>query len=114
MEITGYFGPVGILPTGGDKYIWHPISEATRLYVQCKINKDYLVIPCMDNTLIYMKTDNIDDLLFVDEACDRPYNLDWDEDISEAVFPAVVYEAFSEYYSDYIIEGIKPDITEVS
>ena len=113
-EVTGYAGHLGILPTGATEYIWHPISEVIKSYVFNNINSDHLAIPCMDNTLLYINTDNIDDLIFADESCDKPYYLNCDDEVSEVEFPAVVYEVFSEYYADYINEGIKPDETEVS
>lgn len=111
-EVTGYIGHLGILPTGGTKYIWHPISEATKSYVFKNMNADCLVIPCLDNTIIYINTDNIDDIMFVDDLCDRPP--DWDVEEHGNQFPAVVYEVLYEYYYDYIVYGIKPDEEEVS
>ena len=65
------------------------------------MNDDYIVIPCLDNTLLVVNNDYLQEIVFLDDACDPPEVLDWDYSVDSGEYPGVIYEAFEDYY-DYI------------
>lgn len=96
-QISGFWGHVGILPKGSSEYSWYPISAVAYRRVQGQMRNERLVIPCMNNTLLYINTSNIKSILLLDEACDQPGFTNWDHTVSEGEIPAVVYECYEDY-----------------
>ena len=41
--------------------------------------------------------ENIKSVVFLDDACDGPDNLDWDCNVSEGEIPLVIYDALEDY-----------------
>lgn len=56
-----------------------------------------MAIPCMDNSLLLINAKKIEELILLDEACDQPADMDWDQNVSCGEVPNVVYEAFGDY-----------------
>ena len=51
----------------------------------------------MDNSLLLINAKKIEELILLDEACDQPADMDWDQNVSCGEVPNVVYEAFDDY-----------------
>lgn len=103
-KLGSFWGHIGILPLNGKKYKWYPITDTTREMVYESMNNRKLVIPCMNNIILYMNMENIQKIVLLDDACDGPYDMDWDLNVSEGEIPLVIYEALEDY-------EIKPDET---
>lgn len=93
-----FWGHVGILMQGQEKYFWHPITAYTRKIVFESKNKPFIIIPCMDNTLLLINNKYIEELVLLDDACDGPKDMDWNSNVSEGEIPLVFYEAFDDYF----------------
>lgn len=104
----GFWGHVGIQPVGSDVYFWFPITANTyhQIYRQMQQAK-FVVIPCMNNKLLYVNLENIKQFLLLDEACDAPGFTNWDHKISCGEIPAVFYEALDDYF-EYDDEALPP------
>lgn len=95
----GFWGHVGIQPTSSDEHFWYPITRNTcdRLYREMQSSKR-IVIPCMNNKLLYVNLANIKQILLLDEACDEPGFTNWAPSVSCGEIPMVVYEALDDYF----------------
>lgn len=110
---SGFWGHVGLLPKGSNTYCWFPISAAAQRRIQDQMQSPRLVIPCMNNKLLYINTQNMKSILLLDEACDAPEFANCDSDVSEGEIPAVVYESYEDYvYS--VQQNETPDPNEFS
>lgn len=96
-RISGFWGHVGILPVNAPKYKWYPITLDTAKFIQQDMNNQCMVIPCMDNKVLYLNTDNINRIVLLDEACSPPVDLDWSFKEGEGEIPLVVYESLEDY-----------------
>lgn len=96
-EIGGFWGHIGIQPTNVKEYHWYPISSTTRNTIFGALSQRFLVIPCMNNTLLLMNTRNISNVVMLDEACDEPGFCSWDPKVSCGEIPQVVYESLDDY-----------------
>lgn len=108
-DVNGFWGYIGILTSHGKKYKWFPITRITRKFVYQDMENKYIVIPCMNNKVLFLSMDNIDRIVLLDEACDYPVDLDWpmdtgDEKISEEEVPQVLYELLEYYYLGESVE----------
>lgn len=113
IEPSGFWGHVGILPKGSKEYSWFPISAAAYRRVCEQMTNERLVIPCMNNKLLYINTRNMKSILMLDDACDAPGFTNWDQEVSEGEIPAVVYECYEDYlYADHPTQ--QPDPEEYS
>ena len=99
-DMTKYWGHVGLLPTATDRYLWFPITNGTRKRICDTMNEDRIVIPCMNNKLLYVNMSNIDNLVLHDKSCEPPDFANWDSYVSCGSIPLVVYEALNEYEFD--------------
>ena len=93
----GFWGHLGILLCGQQKYRWFPITNYTRQLIDQNRAEKYMAIPCMDNSLLLINAKKIEELILLDEACDQPADMDWDQNVSCGEVPNVVYEAFGDY-----------------
>lgn len=93
----GFWGHLGILMNGQAKYMWFPITAYTRNLIYQNRTEKYWAIPCMDNSLLIINCANITALTLLDDACDQPIDMDWDDTVSSGEIPSVVYEAFDDY-----------------
>lgn len=94
---SGFGGHLGLLVKGQPKFLWFPITMYTRNLLSCTDRRDYLAVPCMDNSLLLINFGNIEELVLLDDACDQPVDMDWDYTVSCGEIPAVIYEAFDDY-----------------
>lgn len=99
---NGFWGHMGILPSSSEKYLWYPITGTTRSMVYGWIEHGYLVIPCMNNKVLWINTKNVDRIILLDDACDAPEACNWDQSVDHGETPSVVYESLRDYidYSD--------------
>lgn len=96
-EFSSFWGHIGIQPMHKDKHFWFPISNKTRSDVFSNMDKQYVLIPCMNNNAILINSQSIKHICLLDEACDSPDNIDWDFNVSEGEIPPVVYESLEDY-----------------
>lgn len=96
-RVSGFWGHIGILSINSKKYKWYPITNSTREMIYERMDNNKLVIPCMNNTVLYLNMDNIQKIVLLDDACSNPDNMDWDLNVSEGGIPLVVYEALDDY-----------------
>lgn len=99
----GYWGHLGLRLKGQDNYMWFPITAFTRNLIDQVKRREFMAVPCMDNSLLLIHCEAIEELFFLDDASDRPYSMDWGDDISQGEIPAIMYEAFEDYtsYKEY-------------
>lgn len=104
----GFWGHVGILPVYSNEHFWFPITANTyrQIYRQMQ-QANRIVIPCMNNKVLYVNLDNIKQFLLLDEACDEPDFTNWDPAVSCGEIPAVIYEALDDYL-EYVNESFPP------
>lgn len=95
-EFSGFWGNIGILLKGQEQYIWFPISGNTRKWIYHTINDELLVVPCMNNKVLFFYMPNVKEVILLDEASDSPY----DENVSCGAIPLVLFEALEEYFMD--------------
>ena len=108
-----FWGHLGILLKGQTRYQWYPITAYTRQIIYHDIENPYMVVPCMDNSLLLINTENIGEATLLDEACDAPVELDWDRTVSEGEIPPVIYEAFDDYI-EYAVQKENPEEFDLS
>ena len=96
-NVSGFWGNIGILAINSKKYKWYPITDSTRDMIYESMGNNKLVIPCMNNTVLYLNMDNIQKIVLLDEACGGPYDMDWDSSSGEGEIPLVVYESLNDY-----------------
>ncbi len=105
-SVGGFWGYFGILLNGQSKYKWFPITAFTRNLICQNTDNEYMVVPCMDNSLLIINNKNIKEIALLDDCCDEPVDMDWDYNGSSGGIPKVIYEAFDDYYG-YKECGIK-------
>lgn len=96
-EISGFWGHIGIRSYGNENYHWFPITENTRKYIYMHIDNDCIIVPCMNNKLLFINMNNISDIVLLDEACDTPGDISWDYDADCGEIPLVIYESLEDY-----------------
>lgn len=106
--LSGFWGHIGILPENSDNYLWFPISADTRKQIYNSIDLERIVVPCMNNKLLYINMQNIKEITLLDDACDPPVNANWDYTVDCGEIPLVVYEALEDYY-EYDKESLDAD-----
>lgn len=106
-ELSGYWGHLGVMPSGSTEYSWYPITryEADKLGHSLKGKK--AVVPCMNNKLLYLNLEKIKSIVLLDEACDPPEYYNWDYSVGEGEIPLVVYEVLEDYDPDSLDSGEK-------
>ena len=96
---SGFWGHVGILPVGSDAFCWFPITGKSRSDIYSGMQTlERLVIPCMNNKLLFLNMKNIKQIILLDEACDAPEYANWEPDVDCGEIPPVVYEALDDYF----------------
>ena len=96
-DLSGFWGHVGILLSNTDEYMWYPITAVVRNELYKVMDNEYIVIPCMNNKLLFLYMPNIKEIVFLDEACDAPGFANWNPNVSEGEIPLVVYDVLDEY-----------------
>lgn len=100
VGLSGFWGHIGILLNNTDKYVWYPVTSETRDMVYRMMSKERIVVPCMNNRLLFLNMDNVKEIILLDEACDEPACANWDPKVSCGEIPAVVFEALEDYMYD--------------
>lgn len=96
-RLNDFWGHIGILLNNTNEYLWFPITNKTcSLIYRTKVN-DYMVIPCMNNRVLFLCMKNIKELILLDDACDDPIDINWEQNVSCGELPLVVYEALEDY-----------------
>lgn len=96
-EISGFWGYIGILLEGYKTWKWYPITRNTYKCVSQGINRQQLVVPCMNNKVLFLYMPNVKEIILQDEACEKPYDKGLTDDIDCGKIPLVVYEILSDY-----------------
>lgn len=113
-DLSGFWGHMGVLPTGQDTCLWFPITGATRNMIYRLMDEKYMVVPCMNNKVLLLNMKNIKELILLDEACDQPGFANWDSGVDCGEIPLVVYDALDDYLAFYNGEKISDDILSPS
>lgn len=108
-NISGFWGHFGIKPCGSNEFIWYPISGDVRKMIIRLMDSDRIVVPCMNNRLLYLNMDNVKEMVLLDDSCDAPDFGNWNHNVSSGEIPMVVYEALE----DYFYHEIDPDDDEI-
>jgi len=95
--ISGFWGHMGIRPSGMSDHLWYPITLATRSMVYEMLSKQFMVVPSMNNKIVLLNVRNVSNIILLDEACDEPGYTNWDPNISCGEIPQVVYESLDDY-----------------
>ena len=82
------------------EYIWYPITKYEAVKARFMMNCERAVIPCMNNTLLYINLKRIKSIVLLDDACDFPYYYNWDSSLEEGELPSVVFEVLDDYFFD--------------
>lgn len=96
-DLSGFWGHVGILLSNTEHFLWFPITRGVRKMVYRMMNSERIVIPCMNNKLLFLNMQNIKEIILLDEACDSPDYVNWDEHVDCGEFPLVIYDAIEDY-----------------
>ena len=106
--MSGFWGHVGIQPVHSDTFLWFPITDKTHDIICERMEKCRLIVPCMNNKLLYVNLQNINNIVLLEDTCDAPEFANWDPAIGEGEIPLVVYETLEDflYYTD--IDQVPP------
>lgn len=111
-ELSGFWGHLGIKLIGFENYIWFPITGNTRNMIYRSIGDELLVVPCMNNKVLFFYMPNVQEITLLDEACDSPMGKDWDEEVSCGEVPLAFYEALEEYlFNEFVDENDEFDFS---
>lgn len=100
---VGFWGHVGILPLHSDTYLWYPITRIVRNRIYELLDESRMIIPCMNNKVLWLNMNQISKIILLDEACDQPSFTNWDSSVDCGETPLVVYETLKDYveYKEY-------------
>ncbi|WP_288947498.1 helix-turn-helix transcriptional regulator [uncultured Megasphaera sp.] len=96
-ELGGFWGHIGILPRNSNVYKWYPITNITRQLIYRMMEKERIIVPCMDNKVLLLYMPNIKEIILLDEACDDPHDMNWDPNVTIRNVPLAIYEALDDY-----------------
>lgn len=99
-DLSGFWGHIGVLLSNTDRYLWYPITGSVRSDIYKMIDNERVVVPCMNNRILYLYMPNVKEVVLLDEACGTPNFANWDPEVSEGEIPLVVYEALEDYIYD--------------
>lgn len=99
-ELSGFWGYFGVMLSNSTEYIWYPITKYEAVKARFMMNCERAVIPCMNNTLLYINLKRIKSIVLLDDACDFPYYYNWDSSLEEGELPSVVFEVLDDYFFD--------------
>lgn len=96
-RLSGFWGHMGILPKNSNEYFWYPITHYHAVFVRENMDNDRMVVPCMNNKVLYLNMNQIDSVVLLNDDCDPPAFANWDPSVGEGEIPLVVYEALDDY-----------------
>jgi len=95
--MSGFWGHIGIQPVHSDTFMWFPVTRETRNDVNERMGQSRMIVPCMNNKLLYINLQNINNLVLLGDDCDPPGFANWDPDVGEGEIPLAVYEVLEDY-----------------
>ena len=104
-KYSGFWGHIGIQLCNDTKFLWYPITGKTRDLVYKTVNNNRIVIPCMNNKVLFINMKNVNEIVFSDFDCDQPEFINWDYEVDCGEIPLVIYEILEEY--DFIEDDEK-------
>ena len=97
-RFSGYWGHIAIQLTGEEKMRMYPISTATYNHCyKCLQYKKYTCFPTLNNRFVMINQDNIEYVVFLDDACDDYENAEVTAD--DAPLPQELYTCLSKYFN---------------
>lgn len=60
----GYWGHLGLRLKGQNNYMWFPITAFTRNLIDQVRQREFMAVPCMDNSLLLIYCEAIEELFF--------------------------------------------------
>lgn len=100
VKYCGFWGHIGIKLRNQKDYIWFPIVSSTRHLVHRVMELDRMVIPCMNNKVLFLNMKNVEEIIFSDFDCDQPDFVNWSPDVDCGEIPLVVYESLEDFFYD--------------
>jgi transcriptional regulator with XRE-family HTH domain len=97
IGLSGFWGHIGVLLNNTNEYLWYPITGNTKSAIESTMEDKRMVIPCMNNKLLFLNMSNVKEIILLDEACDQPDNTNWDIKVSCGEIPLVVFDALDDY-----------------
>lgn len=64
------------------------------------LNNNRLVVPCMNNKVLFINMQNINEIVLSDFDCDVPGFINWSSEVDCGAVPLVVYEALEDYWCE--------------
>ena len=96
-HLSGFWGHIGVLPKNSKEYLWYPITRYHASVVRDNMNNNRMVVPCMNNIVLYLNMNQINSIVLLDDDCDSPSFANWDPSVREGEIPLVIYEALDDY-----------------
>ena len=96
-KYSGFWGHIGIQLCNSKEFLWYPITGNTRKLVYRMIESDRIVIPCMNNKVLFVNMKNVNEIVFSDFDCDQPEFINWNNKVDCGEVPLVVYEVLEDY-----------------
>lgn len=111
-QLSGFWGHIGIQVPHKKHILWYPVTASTMKSLFHRIQGDeYIVFPCTNNKLVLINMNNIERVIFLDEACDA-YS-DWSVGPNDmGTIPIEYYRIFELLSWDGEDEDIPQDLIE--
>lgn len=115
---SGFWGHIGVQLRNRKNFLWFPIAGEARAIIYRMRESKRIVVPCMNNKVLFLNMENVNEIILLDDACDQPEDINWDSGVDCGEIPLVMYEALSDYayeqenLSFQLCETIKKWITE--
>lgn len=116
-NMSGYWGNVGIRVKGGDDYFWYPITSAAKSDLEKVIHNEVIVIPCMNNRVLVLNMKKINEVILLDDACDRPGTDSWSSPINHEDVPQAVYDALYDlptFSGEHMRQDVSPTLQDLT
>lgn len=97
---SGFWGHIGIQCRNKEEFLWYPITGNTRKSIYKMLNNNRLVVPCMNNKVLFINMQNINEIVLSDFDCDVPGFINWSSEVDCGAVPLVVYEALEDYWCE--------------
>ena len=116
-NMSGYWGSVGIRVKGGDDYFWYPITSTAKSDLEKGIHNEVIAIPCMNNRVLVLNMKNINEVILLDDACDRPGTDSWSSPINHEDVPQAVYDALYDlptFSGEHMRQDVSPILQDLT
>ena len=105
-EISGFWGHIGVSLCNSEKIYYFPITSSVRKMLYNVMNNERIVVPCMNNKVLYINMQYVKELILLDEGVEPPNFIGWDYNVDNGEIPLVMYEALEDYLFDDTDEDI--------